>query len=334
MIELKQDSLVFSFPEVHEDAVLSVDFQRTLRIPDDAKTYSLPPGLGRFPLKHVDDYSDGVPEKWMEHGGVMFPMYQSEAMWLNFRSSYPFAVKVATGKVNAVTGDDWADGLNRRPQDYLVVPVQPWLDGYVVKKGVIRQFVAMPLGAGYTAEEQLTQKAEHGGLQIMAYPIKAEVYKTRMIKRKSEVMLASSATDMECMACVSEDMGLAPGGQMKQEIYDDENKPEDWDLKRSSRCFVHLANSLIWGEITGENPPTVPPTAKQYTQAGLPWFDYYDDKHAVVKGSKRLKGMKSVAKMGKKKGDKPLPENQPVDPKNVVKLRAGLKKGQVREWED
>lgn len=35
MIELKQDILVFSFPEVHRDAVLRIDFQRTLRIPDD-----------------------------------------------------------------------------------------------------------------------------------------------------------------------------------------------------------------------------------------------------------------------------------------------------------
>jgi hypothetical protein len=50
----------------------------------------------------------------------------------------------------------------------VVVPEQPWLDGYCVEKGIIRQFVAMPLGAGYTAEEQISGKAEHGGLQIMA----------------------------------------------------------------------------------------------------------------------------------------------------------------------
>ncbi len=29
---------------------------------------------------------------------------------------------------------------------------------------MIRQFVAMPLGEGYTAEEQLTGEAQHGGL--------------------------------------------------------------------------------------------------------------------------------------------------------------------------
>jgi len=184
MIELKNDSLTFSFPEVHPEARLSIDFQRTLRIPDDGKDYPLPPGLGQFPMKHVDDYSEKVPALWIQHGGVMLPMYQSEALWLNFNpeflwdhdTSYPFAIKVATGKINAVTGDNWKDGLKRKRQDYMVSTEQPWLDGYCVEKGFIRQFVAMPLGSGYSAEEQITGEAEHGGIQIVVYPMKREVF--------------------------------------------------------------------------------------------------------------------------------------------------------------
>jgi hypothetical protein len=87
MIELENDALVFSFPEVHPDATLRVEFQRTLRIPDDGRDYPLPPGLGEFPLRHVDDFHERVPERWLQHGGVMLPMYQSEAMWLNFTAS-------------------------------------------------------------------------------------------------------------------------------------------------------------------------------------------------------------------------------------------------------
>jgi hypothetical protein len=34
----------------------------------------------------------------------------------------------------------------------------------------------MPMGAGYTAEEQITGKAEHGGLQMIVYPMKAKRY--------------------------------------------------------------------------------------------------------------------------------------------------------------
>jgi hypothetical protein len=44
-----------------------------------------------------------------------------------------------------------------------------------------------------------------------------------------------------------------------------------------------------------------------------------------------LNGLKSVVEMGKEKGDNPLPENESVDPDNIVKLRKGLKRGQVRE---
>src|SRR2546423_957498 len=108
MIELKSNSLVVSFPEISFQPALSIDFQRTLRIPDDGKNYPLPPGLGKFPLRHIDDHASRVPGNWLKRGGVLLPMWQTEALWLNFssrhisnRASYPFAIKVATGKVNA-----------------------------------------------------------------------------------------------------------------------------------------------------------------------------------------------------------------------------------------
>jgi len=335
MIELKQDNLVFSFPEVHKEAELHIDFERTLRIPDDGKRHALPPGLGSFPLRHVDDFAEKVPRNWLEHGGVMLPMYQSEALWLNFcgfmSSAYPFAVKIATGKINALTGKEWKNGLNRRPQDYVVVPDQPWLDGYCVKKGEIRQFVAMPLGAGYSAEEQITGKAEYGGIQIIAYPMKAEAYELLRRSYESVRYYAQDASMVPTAAGASLDMGLAPGGRMRQKIYDDPHDFDVWDLEHASRCFVHIANSLVWRAITGQAPPTVPPTAKEYTDAGLPWFDLYDEQVAALGGAEELADLKSVKELGEEKGDVPLPENESVDPQNVKKLRHGLRKDQVRE---
>lgn len=338
MIELKNDTLRFSFPEVHRETRLEIDFQRTLRIPDDGDDHFLPPGFGGFPLRHVDDFAGCVPADWMRHGGVMLPMYQAEAMWLNFDShhspereaGYPFAIKIATGKRNAVSGAPWAAGLGRDPQDYVVAPEQPWLDGYCVEKGVVRQFVAMPLGAGYTAEEQLTGEAAHGGLQIAVFPMKREVYERRFPKKRR-----GERSDLVCesmaLSSSAEGMGLAPGGRMRQEIYDDPFDPADWDLENGSRCFVHIANSMIWRAITGENPPTTPPTAKEYAGAGLPWFDYYDGDAKALAGPKELAGLTSVAELGKKKGDVPLPENESVTPESLILIRKNLKKGQVRE---
>lgn len=341
MIELKQDDLIFTFPEVHKDAQLRITFQRTLRIPDDERTYPLPPGLGSFPLRHVDDFAKTVPGQWIQHGGVMMPMYQSEALWINFssrylqkhRTEYPFAVKIATGKINAVTGDEWVNGLHDEPQDYMVTSEQPWLDGYCVEKGLVRQFVAMPLGSGYSAEEQLTGKAEHGGLQIIVYPMKKSSFEEIFPERDEEHFL----DDTELLRCADvceaagSDMGLAPGGKMKQEIYEDPYYMEDYDQEEGSRCFVHLANSLAWMSITGEVPPTVPFTSKEYTNAGLPWFDFYNENVSPVGGAGKLNNMKSVVQIGREKGEKPLPENDSVEIESIVSLRKKLTKDQVRE---
>lgn len=327
MIELKQDRLVVKFPDAHPNARLRIDFQRTLRIPDDGRDHPLPPGLGRFPVRHVDDFGARVPGTWTRHGGVMLPMYQSEAMWLNFSSEYPFALKVATGKINAVTGEAWMDGLNRDPQDYVVVPEQPWLDGYCVEKGVIRQFVAMPLGSGYSVEEQLTGAAEHGGVQLVAYPMKAEVWERLQRERARD--MDSIHPVMYARAEASPAMGLAPGGRMRQEIYDDRYGLDAWDLRQRSRCFVHLADAVSWRAITGEAPRTTPPTAAQYSKAGLPWFEYYAADLRALESTGRFGGMKSVHQMGETKGETPLPENEPADPERVVRL--GRKGDVVRE---
>lgn len=345
MIELKQSRLEFTFPKVFPDSHFSISFQRTLRIPDDNKSYPLPPGFGAFPLRHVDDYADSISPSWIDHGGVMMPMYQSEALWISFndrwieerQATYPFAIKIAAGKINAVTGKEWSNGLHDNPQDYMVSAEQPWLDGYCVEKGYIRQFVAMPLGAGYTAEEQIKGTADVGGMQIIVYPMKKEVFEKRfpIVPKDKRNRFGSneflSEMDCCCAAPAAGEMGLAPGGRMKQEIFEDPFDINDWDTENYSRCFVHLANSLVWRQITGEKPPTVPPTAKEYANAGLPWFDYYDDTATPLEGSETLKDLKSVAQLGKEKSEVPLPENQSVDAKDIIELRKHLKKDQIRE---
>lgn len=320
MLELKRDNLIFSFPELHKDATCRVGFQRTLRIPDDNREHRLPPGLGNFPLVHVDDHAKRLPPGWSAHGGVLLPMYQAEALWINFNSPsrYPFAVKIAAGKINAVTGEPWQNALSASPQDYVVIPDQPWLDGFCVRKGQVRQFVAMPLGAGYTAEEQLTGAAEHGGLQVIVYPMKRAAYEALQKQRDLEVRINHFTCCMESSGV----MGLAPGGLMRQEIYADHYGPDAWDTTVSRRCFVHLLNSEQWRAVTGKAAPGKPPTASAYTTAGLPWFDYYADLPAVP-GAKTLAGLDSVAATGVKKGETPLPENGPVDAPVVKTIQAG-----------
>ena len=326
MIELQDSRLVFRFPEVHEDAVLEVEFQRTLRIPDDNREYPLPPGLGSFPLLHVDDHAERLPPAWSQHGGVFLPMHQAEAMWINFRADYPMAVKVAAGKINALTGESWGDALTQSPQDYLVAPGQPWLDGFCVRKGLIRQFVAMPLGEGYSAEEQLTGEAEHGGLQIAASPMSALRY-SKMLERQRRLEKRLARRRAAMVMDASAEMGLAPGGLMRQEIYKDPHGFDAWELGVRSRCYVHILNSAQFLAATGARPPQEPPTALEYAEAGLPWFEYYGGDLEALEGAKILAGLDSVAQATFKKGVGVLPGNEPVTPAVVETLAAR----QVRE---
>src|SRR5215470_2858921 len=333
MITLEGNNLTFRFPEVHQSAKSAIQFQRTLRIPDDGKHYPLPPGLGAFPLRHVEDFADSVPEGWRERAGVMMPLYQAEAMWISFRAnwwsrgSYPCAIKFAGGKINAISGKPWKPELDGSDRDYIVVPEQPWLDGFCIAKDVVRQFVAMPLGSGYSVEEQITGKPEHGGLQIIVYPMRRDYYEAlqRRCERTSVHMTATRArSGLLCRAAEpARAMGLAAGGRMRQQIYADPHGLDAWDQSISSRCFVTLVDAVQWREITGEPPPTKPPTAADYTKAGLPWFDYYAADLETLGGAQPLALAKSVAEMASEKGEQVLGADGEVDPGTIIRIGPG-----------
>ena len=87
------------------------------------------------------------------------------------------------------------------------------------------------------------------------------------------------------MAAGGLEMGLGAGGSMKQDIYPDRHGLDTWDQDNHARVFVHLCNSHLWREITGEAPPETPVSAKTYTDHGYPWFDIYDEDKGDIKPS-------------------------------------------------
>ena len=330
MPTIEHDQLVFRFPQIEEGAIFSINFQRTLRIPDTDQIYGLPPGLGSFPLRHVEDHADKLPEQTTMRGGIILPMWQAEAMWLNFgndgqgwSSDFPLAIKVAAGKINAVTGEAWRSGLHRRPQDYMVSPEQPWLDGFAIEKGVIRQFVAMPLGDGYSVEEQLTGEAEWGGLQISVIPLKAEVWAAEKKQRAAEVDVAYSGA---LYSPLSAPMGLAAGGKMRQVIERDPFKLKDWDLAAADRVFVTLVHAKDWKKITGEAVDNEPPCARAYSMAGLPWFEYYGKDQSALPGSAVLAGVESAASLFKQFTGATMPNSEDVETGIPKPIGPGSKK--------
>ena len=291
----------------------SLSFQRTLRLPDDGKVYPLPPGLDRFPLKSVGDYPEKVPANWLEQGGVFIPMYQREALWLAFDAATwkPNAVKVGVGRVNALTGDSWDLALRAEPQDYLVCPNQPWLDGFKTGEDVVRQFVAMPLGQGYTVEGQLTGEERFGGMQIVVYEPKPGRFPDQPPPETREEFQPMEAFALEAMP--PQQLGLAAGGQMDQKIYPDPYGSDTWDQGNYGILHVYIVNSEQYQELTGEQPPATPVSAQLYQSLNLPWFDLYDETLGDIVPGEKMKGLKSVKEIDEAKGKMSGEDETPLD---------------------
>lgn len=277
---------------------VAVRFVRTLRLPETG-THPLPPGLGEFPVARVADHADRVPEEWRARGGVMLPVYLREAMWLSFAgTTEPAALQVGVGKVCAVSGRPWSGRLSRSPQNYVVLPRQPWLDGINSGKGTVRQFVAVPLGLGATVEGQVTGEEVWGGVQLQSFPLREDLlaeWRRRERERRERARAAGPAGGYGAAAPMmasapgpvppapgaaaprrSAAMGLGVGGAMRQEVYRDDRPLTDWSEEPAGRVFVHLVTPPQWRRITGEEPPPSPVDRAAYTRAGLPWYDYYD----------------------------------------------------------
>ena len=178
-----------------------ISFDRTLRVPEDGSLYNMPSLFGPFPLVNADKLRHRLPPIMANKGGVIIPMLQREALSLNFRKqnhyyaglAERYAVRISCGSINTISGrtpcfpsninnqdhivPPWISGTTPRlpsninNQDYIVAPWQTRLDGFLGEKGIVRQFVAMPLGFDYTAEAQLTGTEYAGGIQLEIAPI-------------------------------------------------------------------------------------------------------------------------------------------------------------------
>lgn len=325
---------------------VQIRFIRTLRLPESG-THALPPGLGEFPLRRVEDYADTVPPEWLAKGGVMLPVYLREAMWLSFgRSAEPAALQVGVGKVCAVSGERWTGRLARDPQNYVVLPRQPWLDGINSGDGTVRQFVAVPLGLGATVEGQVTGEEATGGVQLQAFALGEQALgEWRRAQRAARTAAPRSGpaapggfagyggpVPMPMAAppgrpapgsapapgapAAAPAMGLGVGGSMRQEVYQDDRPLSAWAKEPAARVFVHLVTPPAWRRITGEDAPPSPVDRAAYTQAGLPWFDYYDESGADLAPSATLAAVEPV---GEWLGDDQTPWAEP-DPAQVKPL--------------
>ncbi|KAK0101050.1 hypothetical protein ONS95_012962 [Cadophora gregata] len=240
-----------------DEEAMKITFKRTIRVPDDGTTYNLPPDLGNFPLYNIDHYKKTLSEAMALKGGCFMPIHRElsqqkhtvfgarrlihsrqlghEALWINFQSTRPFAIKVLLGGINAISGEPIVDSFatvlrrsrliheKRSVQDYVVVDPdrtgQLWLDGIAKQNGEVMQFVSVPMGSGYSVEAQVAQTEAVGAIQILVVPIKRGptqfIYVKQLNKEgKLLIMVHSNASIYEFMCAISAKNGV-PVGQMR-----------------------------------------------------------------------------------------------------------------------
>jgi len=203
-------------------------------------------------------------------------------------------------------------------------PRQPWLDGYAVGDGSVRQFVAIPMGKGYSVEEQVTGRDTFGGIQVQVYPMKRDVFEQRFPVRppaQFSIRSVDGESDVRFSLASKPDMGLAPGGRITQQIFEDPYQLHDWDQRQTRRCFIHLCDAAHWRALTGTKPPPKPKTPREYHDAGLPWFKFFKEKVKSLKGSAELAGLETVADHAKTVGDPPLADNAAAQDASTIDSR-------------
>ncbi|KAI1504093.1 hypothetical protein F5X99DRAFT_406474 [Biscogniauxia marginata] len=319
---------------------LQIYFQRTIRVPDNLGTSQLPPGLGDFPLYQVKDYASRLPADMVARGGVFLPMYQKEALWIRLRATVPFMIKIYAGGVNAVSGEHRAEGDAARKrradrlaagesiQDYVVACGQLWVDGFAVAPGVVRQFVAMPVGQGYSAEAQLAGEETVGGLQFEITPVKPEIAPPPPPPPSGACSLSSKrswrrAPTLDDRGWSSSaqvaPMGIAPGGRIRQCIVADTVDPARWVRDATLTVPVQILNSAGFRAVTGRPPPPCPIGARVYADAGLPFFDLDESGYGAGAVGGLFAGMSSVNKIEQARGI--APDFEPdVAPARLVRL--------------
>lgn len=297
---------------------VQITFQRTIRVPDGRSPTSLPPGLGAFPTYMVADYRANCPDLW-EDDGVFVPMHAREAMWISFTlaGDSPRALLVGAGNVNAVTGEKLTARL-AWPQNYVVLPIQPWLDGWKDTDGVIYQFVATRYegGDGLTVGEQvLGEDSRTGGIGIAVFKPKDPDLKSQSpfheyvtggpydfmpmaYSCSGETPSMAMVADMSLACSVSfDEMGLGRGGRIKQKVYPDpfvtdgKTVEDVWQAEPASSMAVYLVAAEAFSEITGLKVPDMPQAFEKYQG---PWFDLPDQEYGDAKGSEVFSGLKSV----------------------------------------
>jgi hypothetical protein len=97
-------------------------------------------------------------------------------------------------------------------------------------------------------------------------------------------------------------MGIARGGNIKQDILEDTYGAESWSEERRGSITIHIVNSEVYQAITGLKPPPSPITPKEYAHKNIPWYNSYDEHSPVLIPGKIFRFVKSIVAFEQMRG--------------------------------
>ena len=280
--------------EMGPAAVLSIELVKTTRVPEDGREHGLPPHLGALPLKLARDVNQRfVDHRWLDRDVVLAPVADTQAMWINFTdpsvisgysdtsAHYPFAIIVATGKINAINGEPlttklYADG-STHSHNYVVTGAfkepgrQRWIDGYKVGPRTVRQFVAVSRDSHTSVEEYMTGRVQWGGIQVIVYPLRWDVWERLQSRRDYSSRSRRGGSGRSA----APEKDVAAGGEIDQEIVFPNFGPADFDQDNGVKIWITMVDHYAWPYLTGEqapNPVLTPPESESPFQ-GAPHPD-------------------------------------------------------------
>jgi hypothetical protein len=288
---------------------VTVSFHRTLRVPDNGDNYPLPPSFGRMMPYACAAHRNQVPRDWLLPDSFFIPLHQREALWLGFdgQAWHPSALVIGAEGVNVITGEPWDVPLSASAQNYVVVPDQPWLDGIRTATGLVRQFIAVPLGEGFTLSEQMQTTSTHHGIQLRVHEAKPGRFAEESPQnhgRLDDIMPQRTAVP-------GRGLGIGAGGAIVQRIYPDPYGIASWEIEPAACAHIQIVNSAEFATITGELPPPSPISAADYTANGLPWFELWDEERGDLGSHPALERIRSIgtidASRSRKRRERPIP---------------------------
>ena len=122
-------------------------------------------------------------------------------------------------------------------------------------------------------------------------------------------------------------MAVAAGGNIVQSIVRDPFSATDWKKEATVVFNVQMLNASFFESVTGTAAPPTPVTAKSYADAGLPFFELYEEPSSVS-GKAVFDKVKSIAAIdGKEESNYKFP----VKALNEKQPAAGRKRKTVSE---